>query len=392
MKLLAFIVAALFAVVGLSPSIASAQPSQGMIYNAGRPGAIKNRYIVVLKDTPQDSKATNKTINDLSKRYKGNVKHAFKQSFKGFVSEMSAANARQLAKNPKVMFMEQDATAKSDATQTNLTTWGLDRIDQRALPLSTTFTYPDTSASDTTAYVIDSGIRLTHSQFGGRATSGWDFVDNDADASDCSGHGTHVAGTIGGSNYGIAKDINLVSVRVLNCNNSGTYSSIIAAIDWVTAHADGPAVANMSLGGVNSLALDNAVQKSVAAGITYVVSAGNKNADACTQSPARTADAITVAASNETDQRWTSSNYGACVDIFAPGTLIRSSYGTSDTATARMTGTSTATPHVSGVAALIIAANPSYSPAQVTDTLLSNATTEVLSNLDENSPDRLLFQ
>jgi subtilisin family serine protease len=269
------------------------------------------------------------------------------------------------------------------------TTWGLDRIDQRSLPLSAT--YAPTSAAGVTVYVLDTGIRTTHSEFGGRARDGYDFVDQDKIANDCSGHGTHVASTIGGATYGVAKDVTLVGVRVLDCKGSGSYQGIIAGIDWVARQTARPAVANLSLGGTTSKALDDAVDRAVAAGVTVVVAAGNDNKDACKQSPARTPSAITVGATDRNDTRWSSSNFGSCVDIFAPGVRIEGASYASATAVKTMSGTSMASPHVAGAAARVLAAHPGYTPAQVRDALLGQAGTGSIGNPGKGSPNKILY-
>lgn len=239
-------------------------------------------------------------------------------------------------------------------------TWGLDRIDQRDLPLNSNYHY-DYDGSGVTAFVIDTGVRNTHNEFGGRASSGYDFIDNDNDSSDCNGHGTHVAGTIGGSTYGVAKNVNIVGVRVLNCSGSGTNSGVISGINWVKNNAQGPSVANMSLGGGASQALDDAVNAAVAAGISFVVAAGNDNSNACNYSPARAANAVTVGSTTSTDSRSSFSNYGTCLDIYAPGSSITSAWYNSNSATNTISGTSMASPHVAGVAALYLAENPALS-------------------------------
>jgi subtilisin family serine protease len=270
-------------------------------------------------------------------------------------------------------------------------TWGLDRIDQRNLPLSNSYTYP-TGASNVTAYIIDTGMRLTHSQFSGRAVSGYDAVDGGS-ADDCNGHGTHVAGTVGSTTYGVAKLVRLVAVRVLDCSGSGTTSGVVAGIDWVTAHhmAGRPAVANMSLGGGVSSALDTAVANSIADGITYAVAAGNSNANACNSSPSRVAAAITVGATTNADARASYSNYGTCLDLFAPGSSVTSAWFTSDTATNTISGTSMAAPHAAGAAALYLAANPTATPSAVRDALVNAATTGIVTNPGTGSPNRLLY-
>lgn len=275
-----------------------------------------------------------------------------------------------------------DGVATVDETQTG-TTWGLDRIDQRKLPLSGTFTYTNTGAG-VTAYVIDTGIRTTHVEFGGRARSGWDVIDNDADASDCNGHGTHVAGTIGGATYGVAKGVDLVAVRVLDCGGSGLWSGVIAGIDFVTAdhEAGQPAVANMSLGGGANMAVDQAVKNSIADGVAYAVAAGNSNAPACQFSPARVPEAMTSGASTIGDAKASFSNWGSCMDWFAPGQTITSAWRTSDTATNTISGTSMASPHTAGVAALYLQSSPGASPAAVSKALASAATTRQMSGID----------
>jgi subtilisin family serine protease len=290
-----------------------------------------------------------------------------------------------------VSYVEQNKVVRASADQLNPPSWGLDRVDQRNLPLDQKYSY-STTAANVHAYVIDTGINLTHSTFGGRATSGYDFVDNDSDATDCQGHGTHVSGTIGGSQYGLAKEVKLVGVRVLNCSGSGTTAGVISGVDWVTANAIKPAVANMSLGGGTSSTLDAAVQRSITAGITYGLAAGNDNgANACNGSPGRVAAGITVGATTSTDARASYSNIGSCVDIFAPGSSITSSWIGSTSATNTISGTSMATPHVVGAAALYLAANPGATPQQVRDALVANGTTGKVTSPGTGSPNVLLY-
>jgi subtilisin family serine protease len=291
--------------------------------------------------------------------------------------------------------VEQDQVMHAFTTEANAT-WGIDRIDQRARPLSGTYTYLSTGAG-VTAYIIDTGIRFDHSEFGGRATTGFDAVTSGGNAADCNGHGTHVSGTVGGATYGVAKGVSLVAVRVLGCSGSGSTSGVIAGIDWVTSdHIAGhPAVANMSLGGSASTALDNAVRNSIADGVSYAIAAGNGNQggiaqDACKYSPARVAEAMTIGATDSNDRKASWSNYGNCVDWFAPGVSITSAWYTSTTATNTISGTSMATPHTTGVAALYLQTNPGASPQQVRDALYANTTKGVVTS-SKTTNNHLLF-
>jgi subtilisin family serine protease len=374
--------AGLFAFAGA----ASAAPAEGTVRGADLPGTIKDRYIVVLKDG--SATTSDKLADNLANKVGGAVQKKFDSAVKGFAGKMDATAAKRLAADPSVAYVEQDRVAHVDAVQSS-PTWGLDRIDQQALPLSKSYTYG--TASTVHAYIIDTGVRMTHTEYAGRVTSGYDFVDNDKDATDCQGHGTHVAGTVGGKTYGVAKDVQLVAVRVLGCDGSGSYSQIIAGVDWVTKNAIKPAVANMSIGGSNSATLNDAVKRSMAAGVTYAVAAGNSSTDACTQSPASLPDTITVGATDSQDAQSSFSNYGTCVDIYAPGTSITSSYNTSNTGVGTMSGTSMATPHVAGAAALYLAQNPKATPAQVRDALVNNATTGKITKLGKGSPNKLLY-
>ncbi len=360
----------------------------GTVLQAGAAGAVGDSYIVVLKPGSSAAARVTSASVQLAKRYGGAVRRNYLSAVRGFSVTMTSTAARRLAAHPSVAYVEQDRVVRMSEVQ-NGTTWGLDRIDQRSLPLSSTYTYG--SAADVTAYVLDSGVRVSHAEFGGRARDGWDFIDSDGVANDCNGHGTHVAGTIGGATHGVAKDVSIVGVRVLNCNGFGSYEQIIAGVDWVTTHAVKPAVVNMSLGGPGSTALDAAVKRSIAAGITYAVAAGNDNADACTQSPARTSAAITVGASDSVDARASFSNHGSCLDIFAPGDWIVSSSASSDTGAVIMSGTSMAAPHVAGAAALVLGASPSLTPSQVGSFLVTQATPGVVGNPGTGSPNRLLY-
>jgi serine protease len=334
--------------------------------------------------------ATASLAHRLAGDHKGQVDRVFQHALQGALVRLpNEEAAKALAARSDVLMVEPNGVVWASATQSNAT-WGLDRIDQRDLPLSTTYTY-DTTASNVRAYIIDTGILTTHTQFGGRASHGRDTVDNDNNATDCNGHGTHVAGTVGGSTYGVAKSVQLIAVRVLNCSGSGTDAGVIAGIDWVTANHVKPAVANMSLGGGASTTLDNAVRNSVAAGVTYVVAAGNDNANACNGSPSRVAEAITVGSTTSSDARSSFSNYGSCLDVFAPGSSITSAWYTSTSATNTISGTSMASPHVAGVAALYLAGNTTATPSQVADAIVTTATTGKVTNPGSGSPNRLVY-
>ncbi|MEV4478590.1 S8 family peptidase [Micromonospora coxensis] len=391
----AFAVTAAAAALAAAASTPALAAPTGQIRYAGAADAISGSYLVVLKSDAvgaANSLAARTAVPDratgLVKRYGGSVGDVYDAALTGFSAKMSAGQARRLAADPSVAYVEQDRVVTAQATQSNPPSWGLDRIDQRSLPLSRSYTYPNT-ASNVRAYIIDTGIRTTHSDFGGRASWGTNTVDTNN--TDCNGHGTHVAGTVGGTAYGVAKGVRLVAVKVLNCSGSGSTTGVVNGINWVTRNAVKPAVANMSLGGGASTSIDSAVSSSISAGISYVVAAGNSNANACSYSPARVGAAITVGSTTSTDARSSFSNYGSCVDIFAPGSSIVSAYRTSDTSTSTLSGTSMASPHVAGAAALVLSANPSYTPAQVASYLTTNATTGKVTSPGTGSPNRLLF-
>ena len=372
---------------------AGAAPAEGTILQAGGPTAIAGSYVVVFKDAAVSRAGVQDSARDLARRFGGTVGHTYRHALRGFEVRLSEAAARQLAADPSVRYVEQNHTVRALGTQSPTPSWGLDRIDQRNLPLNNSYTYP-TTASNVRAYIIDTGIRFTHQDFGGRAVSGRDTVDNDNDASDCNGHGTHVSGTVGGSSYGVAKGVTLVGVRVLNCGGSGSNAGVIAGIDWVTGDHDAGelAVANMSLGGSFDQATNDAVTASIADGVSYALAAGNDNGgNACNGSPASTPNAITVGATQSNDARASYSNIGTCLDIFAPGSSITSAWYTSNTATNTISGTSMASPHVAGVAALILSANPSFTPQQVRDRMVNDATTGVVTSPGSGSPNRLLY-
>ncbi|MFL6027575.1 MAG: S8 family serine peptidase [Friedmanniella sp.] len=319
----------------------------------------------------------------------GDVDHRYSRVFPGVSATLTANQVRSLRGDGDVASITRDERVHSTSVQKN-PTWGLDRIDQRATPRNRTYRY-NTTGKGVTAFLLDTGIRLRHQQFGSRARSGIDFVDYDDDASDCDGHGTHVAGTVGGSTYGVAKGVTLVGVRVLDCDGAGYISDVVEALDWVvTARPAGPAVVNLSLGGAPSPELDEAVERTVAAGVPVVVSAGNESRNACSQSPARAPHAITVAATDSKDARAAFSNYGSCVDVFAPGVSIRSASNASNTASEVMSGTSMAAPHVTGVVARYLQAHRRSTPAQTTAAVLATATTATVRNR-AGAPNRMLY-
>ncbi len=368
------------ATAALTSIAAPAQAAVGEIVGAGAAGALPGRYIVTLKTHPGSLMALDSV--DL-----GGVR-VLQRGGSVLTAAMSADRARRLAASPQVAYVEQDRMLHIEGTQVH-PSWGLDRIDQRSATGSGTYT-PSDDGSAVHAYVIDTGIRITHTEFGGRASYGQNFVPGGGTASDCNGHGTHVAGTIGGAHYGVAKRIKLVAVRVLNCTGAGSLSDVIAGVNWVTTNALRPAVANMSMGGGRSPSLEAAVRDSINSGITYAVAAGNENVNAQNSSPAGLAAAITVGATDVHDKRASFSDFGSVLDLFAPGVNIKSSVAGSDTATAMYSGTSMASPHVAGAAALVLDAYPSYSPAQVRNVLVAEATIGKITD-PHGSPNRLLF-
>ncbi|MFI5763847.1 S8 family peptidase [Streptomyces sp. NPDC051563] len=378
---------ALGAALALPASAAPLAP-QGVIENAGAEGTVAGSYIVTLNDSA--ARSTADSGKAVAKRYGARIDRTYSAALNGYSVEVSEAQARKLAADPAVKSVVQNRVFTVDTTQPNPPSWGLDRIDQTALPLNQSYTYPDKAGEGVTAYIIDTGVRKTHQDLGGRASDGFDAIDNDNTAQDGHGHGTHVAGTVAGTTYGVAKKAKIVGVRVLDNNGSGTTAQVVAGIDWVTRNAVKPAVANMSLGGGADSALDTAVRNSIASGITYGVAAGNESTNANTKSPARVTEAITVGATTNTDAKASYSNYGAVLDLFAPGSNITSSWGTGDTATNTISGTSMATPHVVGAAALYLAANPAATPAQVSTALVNAATPNVVTSPGTGSPNRLL--
>ena len=351
--------------------------------NAQQGDVIPGRYIVTFSSAAATSVAASSVP--------GSVITTFSNALNGFVADLSASELAAIRANPNVLAVEPDTIMSVDVDQANAT-WGLDRIDQRALPRNNTYTYSNTGRG-VNAYVIDTGIYAAHSEFVGRVQNGFTAITDGKGTDDCHGHGTHVSGTIAGTTYGVAKDVSLIPVRVLGCTGSGSTSGVIAGIDWAVSHhtAGVPAVANMSLGGGLSSALNSAVDRAVADGITMVVAAGNSNVDACTASPSSAASAITVGASSSTDARASFSNWGTCLDIFAPGVSITSSMIGSPTTTASWSGTSMASPHVAGIAALYLQSNPTAAPANVSGAIINAATPSVVTDAGTGSPNRLAF-
>ncbi len=372
----------------VSPASAATTPAVGVIQGAGAEGVIKDSYIVTLKDSAGFLAASSKG-KALATRYGAEVEQTYKSALNGYATEMTEAEAKRLAADPAVAKVVQNKTLHINDTQTS-PTWGLDRIDQADLPLDSAYTYPSSAGSGVTAYIIDTGVRITHTNFGGRASYGYDAIDGNTSADDGNGHGTHVAGTVASATYGVAKAAKIVAVRVLDDSGSGTTAQVVAGIDWVTANHVSPAVANMSLGGSADSVLDEAVANSIASGVTYAVAAGNDNVNASSNSPARVASAITVGSSTSADARSSFSNYGSILDIFAPGSSITSTYNTSNTATSSLSGTSMASPHVAGAAAVYLGENPSSTPAQVATALTSAASSSTLTSVGTGSPNLLL--
>lgn len=331
-----------------------------------------------------------KRVVDVAAQHDLKVTQLYTHALHGMVVTADNKKLARLLNDPRVAFVEEDGYVELSATQTGAT-WGLDRVDQRDRPLNGTYVY-DPLAANVRAYIIDSGIRAGHTQFGTRLLSGYSAINDGNGTSDCNGHGTHVAGTVGGTTWGVAKQVRLVPVRVFGCTGGSANSTIIAGIDWVRANRVLPAVANMSLGGPASSATDTATNNLINSGVTVVVAAGNNNgANACNYSPARVANAVTVGSTTSTDARSSFSNIGSCVNIFAPGSSITSAWSTSTSASNTISGTSMASPHVAGAAALYLTNNPSASPATVRNWLYSNSTPNRVSNPGTGSPNRLLY-
>ncbi|MFI6823295.1 S8 family serine peptidase [Micromonospora sp. NPDC050187] len=376
-------VSAMVAATVGGPAVAA--PAVGDILNAGSATAVPGSYLVVLRDNavggPAGTRpaAVSQQADTLAHRYGGTVGHRYGHALNGFEVRLPEPAARRLAADPAVALVEQNHTVRTTATQVNAP-WNLDRIDQRTTPLNGWYSYTSTGFG-VTAYIIDSGIRHTHVEFGGRAGQGYDAVDGALPADDCNGHGTQVAGIVGGRTYGVAKEVRLVPVRIMDCAGGGTLAGLIAGINWVTAdHQPGePAAANISLSGGMSTSLNAAVANSIADGVTYAIAAGNSNTNACNFSPQSVSAAIVVGAAQSNDTRASFSNFGSCVDILAPGVNILSSSHGSNTTTRIVSGTSMAAPHVTGAAARVLQNNPAWTPAQVEAYLVAQAT--VVNNL-----------
>jgi subtilisin family serine protease len=374
---------------------AVSEPAPAPLLAAGpQDQSLRDRYIVVFKPSVRDVDAT---VDGLVREHGiGQVHYRYRAAIQGFAATLPPQALEGLRRSPLVEFIEADGLAYAIGTQSNPPSWGLDRVDQRDLPLNSSYGYQN-EGQGVEAYILDTGIRYTHQEFvpAGRAVSGRDFVSNDAFSEDCHGHGTHVAGTVGGTTTGIAKQVKLFGVRVLDCSGSGSYSGITAAVDWVTqeklARPAVPMVGNMSLGGGKSTTLNSAVDNSVTKGVVWAVAAGNSNANACNYSPASAASALTVGATTSTDARASYSNYGSCLDVFAPGSSIYSSTYNSDNTYASWNGTSMASPHVAGVAALYLSANPTASAATANSAITGGATTGKVTSLGTGSPNRLLY-
>ncbi|MFI8103998.1 S8 family serine peptidase [Streptomyces sp. NPDC086023] len=371
-------------------SAEAAPPPEGTVANAGAPGTIPGQYIVILNQAK--AKSQSPAGRSVVERYSGKIRRTYEAALNGYAAEMTEQQARRLAADPAVAEVVQDAAVKADTTQPTPPSWGLDRLDRRRKPgQNQKYTYPTSAGTGVTVYVIDTGVNFGHQDFGGRARSGYDAIAPGTPADDEQGHGTHVAGTVAGTTFGVAKKAKIVSVRVLDANGRGTVSQVVAGIDWVTRKAVKPAVANMSLGGSPNSALDTAVRNSISKGITYAVAAGNDNEDASQHSPARVGAAITVGSTQSDDRRSDFSNYGPLVDVFAPGTNITSAVWWDNSSSTTLSGTSMATPHVAGAAALYLSAHRTASPATVSKALKDSSTTGQIWDRGTGSYNRLLY-
>ncbi|MFD5143976.1 S8 family serine peptidase [Streptomyces sp. NPDC058401] len=382
--------AATATVLGLFGAVtqAHAGPAEGRVLGEGGADTVSGRYLVVLDGAPSlRAAATAETAGEaktLTDRHGGAVRQLYTAALKGFSVKATPEQARRLAAAPGVRYVQADTVFHVSGTQPNPPSWGIDRVDGAK---DSSYAYPN-DGSGVTAYIADTGLYRQHADFGSRASSGYDFIDNDADSADCHGHGTHVSGTVGGTSYGVAKNVKLVGVRVLDCQGSGSTEQIAAGMDWIARNAKKPAVVNMSLGGSADRALDDAVAGVISAGIPVAVAAGNDSKDACNTSPARLPAAITLGSTDSNDARSSFSNYGSCLDLFAPGGSIVSTKMGGGTQT--MSGTSMATPHTAGAAALYLSAHPDATPQQVRDALVDNAQSGVVTGAGSGSPNKFL--
>ena len=366
-----------------SPTPMDAVDEAPQLLQGGNDGPIPGQYIVVFNDNVPDAPGLSARLaND----HGATTLYTYTGVLKGFAARMSEQAAANLQRNPNVAYVEQDQTVSISTTQSGAT-WGIDRIDQRNRPLSGTYTYTAT-ASAVRVYIIDTGIYTSHTQFGGRASNVYDALGGSGQ--DCNGHGTHVAGTVGASTYGVAKAVRLRGVRVLNCSGSGSWSGIIAGMDWVRLNHIKPAVANMSLGGGYSSSVNTAANNLSNAGVFVAVAAGNSNANACNYSPASAANVTSVASSTSSDAKSSFSNYGSCTHLYAPGSSITSTWLNGGTNT--ISGTSMASPHVAGVAALYKATFGDASSSTIRTWLINNSTTGVISGNPTGTPNRLLYK
>ncbi|WP_371662690.1 S8 family peptidase [Streptomyces sp. NBC_00280] len=379
------------AVSVLSVTAPAQAAPEGRIAGAGEPGSVGGSYLVTLKGGTTASSADGRS---LAAKYGAKISHTYSTALNGYAVQANEQQARRLAADSHVASVAQDTRITyeraSERGRQNPPSWGLDRIDQAGLPLDRSYSWPKSAGRGVTVYVIDTGIRISHKDFGGRASYGWDFVGGDRWAGDGNGHGTHVAATIAGTSLGVAKKAKVVSVRVLDNAGGGTTAQVIAGIDWVTKHARKPAVANVSLGGYRNTQLDTAVRNSIASGVTYTVAAGNAGEPAEAYSPAGVKEAITVGATGPTDARADFSNWGPALDLFAPGVSITSASYASDTGRVTYSGTSMAAPHAAGAAALYLADQPKSTPAQVAKALTTLATPGKVSDKKAGSPNKLL--
>lgn len=356
--------------------------------------AIPGRYLVALEDGSMNARGAEeidpaRAAGDLASNYGGAVSKVFSSAVKGFVVEMSDEAAENMSNDPRVKFIEQDSVMEAFDSQSN-PDWGLDRVDQRSVPLNTSYIYSQTGLG-VNVYLLDTGIRPSHADFEGRAIAAHDVINDGQNGIDCNGHGTHVAATIGGRSYGVAKQVTLRSVRVLGCNGLGAVSTTVEGVDWITANRQGTAIVNMSMGGGTSEFMDLVVGNAIRGGLQFVMAGGNQNQDACNVSPARIDIGITVGATDDTDKRWESSNFGTCLDLFAPGVNIKSAWIWNDTAFNTGSGTSMAAPHVTGTAALYLQRHPAATPAEIANQILSTATFNRVTDAGAGSPNLLVF-